>query len=246
MKNVNYKFQCLSAMIYNKMHHQTKLYTSNELIFNVMMQNNVNYSLFWSKLSELAQVSEERLRQVLITLSISTFTQNRLQTITFTQPQNLLKQSVFRQSSESSEMFKQQFIFNMKVVLSKSFKVIQFEHMTQEELCVFIKDNGILNITCFWKQLAELFLNKTTKQIRDYYNKAFQKVLYTQQLTVYDKANLHTLNQIWAEEPPAFIAKKFTLVSEESGYFPQNVIMYVVNLRNNARKQLSVQQDRNQ
>ncbi|CAL5977516.1 SANT/Myb_domain [Hexamita inflata] len=211
-----------------------------------MMQNNQNYSLFWTKLSELAQVSEEQLRQALIPLSISTFTQNRLQTISLAQPQNFLKQSVFRQSSESSEIFKQQFIFNMKVILSKQIKVVQFEHMTQEELCVFIKDNGIQNITCFWKQLAELFPNKTTKQIRDYYNKAFQKVLYTQQLTVYDKANLHALNQIWAEEPPAFIAKKFALVSEESGYFPQNVIMYVVNLRNNAKKMNSVKQDRNQ
>ncbi|CAL6099298.1 Hypothetical_protein [Hexamita inflata] len=208
-----------------------------------MMQKNLNYSLFWAQFSDLTQIPEEQLIKEFISLSINTIVKLNQTIIQYSNTLINFKQSVFRKSSQSSELFRQQFISNLKFSLYAQFNNIQFQKRSQQELCTFITENHLQENIEFWKEFTNMFPNKTTKQIRDYYNKAFQKVLYTQQLTVYDKANLHALNQIWAEEPPAFIAKKFALVSEESGYFPQNVIMYVVNLRNNARKQLS---DRNQ
>ncbi|CAL5977522.1 Hypothetical_protein [Hexamita inflata] len=238
-------FVALSTMIFNKINCQTISYAVSELVFNIMMQKNSNYSLFWAQFSDLTQIPEEQLIKEFISLSIKTIVK-RNQTIQYSNTLINFKQSVFRKSSQSSELFRQQFISNLKLSLYSQFNYIEFQNLSQQELCTFIKDNNVQENIEFWKEFTNMFPNKTTKQIRDYYNKAFQKVLYTQQLTVYDKANLHALNQIWAEEPPAFIAKKFALVSEESGYFPQNVIMYVVNLRNNAKKMNSVKQDRNQ
>ncbi|CAL5977818.1 Hypothetical_protein [Hexamita inflata] len=108
--------------------------------------------------------------------------------------------------------------------------------MNQEQLCIFIQENLIQEKQEFWRQLLEKFSNKTMKQIRDYFQKSFKKVVYKQMLSIYDKQNIQILNYIYNNQSPACIAKKFMMISEEDNYFPHNVLMYIINLRNKVQK----------
>ncbi|CAL5977404.1 Hypothetical_protein [Hexamita inflata] len=95
--------------------------------------------------------------------------------------------------------------------------------MSQVELYTFVKENEINRNKVVWKRLYELIPERSPKQIRDYYGKTLQKILYSQQLTVYDKMNIqeinNIMNQIWAEETHAYIVQKFMQISEKQGYF---------------------------
>ncbi|CAL5972382.1 Hypothetical_protein [Hexamita inflata] len=230
------KLLSLSQMIFNKIRSTCIVYSDSELVFNVMMLSNSQYSQFWNLLSEFSEFSEHRLISDFMHLSQNVFVLNgHIQH----EPSTKFKRSVLKRSAPKQEQFKQFFTENLKQVLSSVFKNYNFNQMTQAELCTFIKENEIEKNKTVWKQLRERIPNKNPKQIRDYYGKTFQKALFTQQLTNYDKANIQALNRIWAEETPAFIAKKFLQISEEDGYFQSNIIIYIANLRNNEKKALS-------
>ncbi|CAL6103898.1 Hypothetical_protein [Hexamita inflata] len=227
------KLLSLSQMIFNTIHSTCIVYTDSELVFNIMMLSNSQYSQFWNLLSEFSEFEEHRLINDFMYLSQNVFVFNgHIQH----EPQSKFKRSVLKRSAPKQEQFKQFFTENLKQVLSSVFKNYNFNQMTRVELCTFIKEQEIEKNKTVWKQLRERIPDKNPKQIRDYYNKTFQKALFTQQLTNYDKANIQALNRIWAQETPAFIAKKFLQISEEDGYFQSNIIIYIANLRNNEKK----------
>ncbi|CAL5994270.1 Hypothetical_protein [Hexamita inflata] len=215
------QFFALSAMVYNKLHGKTSMYSDFELVFNILMQQNEAYSSFWALLTEFTQLSKQTLLNLFVSFSVQLSEQK--------QEKQLFRNNTVRKSSDKAEQFRSLFTQNLKLVLKNHFGNT-FADFNNQELCVFIKENNVQNMREFWRELTELFEGKTSKQIRDYYGKAYQKVLYTQ-LSAYDKACLHAMSQSWAEQTPGFIAKKFQMIAEKKDYFQQNIIMYIVNIR---------------
>ncbi|CAL6040954.1 Hypothetical_protein [Hexamita inflata] len=217
------QFFALSAMVYNKLHGKTSVYSDIELVFSILMQQNEAYFSFWALLSEFTQLSKQALLNLFVSFSLQLNNKNQ------STPSQLFRNNTVRKSSDKAEHFRSLFTQNLKLVLKNHFGNT-FADFNHQELCVFIKENNVQNMREFWRELTELFEGKTSKQIRDYYGKAYQKVLYTQ-LSAYDKACLHAMSQSWAEQTPGFIAKKFQMIAERKDYFQQNIIMYIVNIR---------------
>ncbi|CAL6058090.1 Hypothetical_protein [Hexamita inflata] len=101
-----------------------------------------------------------------------------------------------------------------------------------QELCIqindYFKNSGQKDL---WKQLNEQIPTKTIKQLREYYQKSFQRVLYDNQIDVEDKETLRQLMEQMTDDSPTSIANSFCMVSKNQNYFKRNIVMYIINLK---------------
>ncbi|CAL6049064.1 Hypothetical_protein [Hexamita inflata] len=101
-----------------------------------------------------------------------------------------------------------------------------------QELCIqindYFKNSGQ---KYFWKQLNDQIPNKTSKQLREYYQKSFQRVLYDNSIDVEDKETLRQLIEQMPNDTPTSIANAFCEVSRNKNYFKRNIVMYIINLK---------------
>ncbi|CAL5972080.1 Hypothetical_protein [Hexamita inflata] len=105
---------------------------------------------------------------------------------------------------------------------------------SDQQLCetinTFMKSFGHVQ---FWKAIQQLIPDKTVKQLRDFYAKSFQKVLFETQMEEQDKLMLRKMVDL--EGSPSDIADKFLQLTGKN-YFQRNIIMYVINLRRRQQK----------
>ncbi|CAL6012587.1 Hypothetical_protein [Hexamita inflata] len=101
-----------------------------------------------------------------------------------------------------------------------------------QELCIqindYFKNSGQKDL---WKQLNEQIPTKTIKQLREYYQKSFQRVLYDNQIDVEDKETLRQLMEQMTDDSPTSIANSFCMISKNKNYFKRNIVMYIINLK---------------
>ncbi|CAL5992185.1 Hypothetical_protein [Hexamita inflata] len=135
-----------------------------------------------------------------------------------------------RTQSPSHVQFKQRFTQALKTVLSSYFSecTINFDDNTHLCQCVneYFNTNGQMD---FWVKMSKLITQKNERQLREYYQKSFQRCMYLESITEPDKALLCKLMEQMPESKPAAIADQFTKIVGTEKYFKRNVVMYVVN-----------------
>ncbi|CAL6032692.1 SANT/Myb_domain [Hexamita inflata] len=99
---------------------------------------------------------------------------------------------------------------------------------TQVDCC--IQEHGQKR---FWKSMQQIMPNKTVKQLRDYYSRSFQQVLYNCQISFEDKQILRKLIEIHPDERPTDIANIFMerFSGEERNYSHRNIVVYIINCK---------------
>ncbi|CAL5978102.1 Hypothetical_protein [Hexamita inflata] len=139
----------------------------------------------------------------------------------------VFKQVAVRVKQQPYSEFQNKFEIAVKNVLSNR---IQHElEVDSAQLCILLNEYLLNNNqTQFWKEVQELVQEKSAQQLRDYYQKSFQRVMYEGALSVHDKIILCKLIDEMNVKP-AQIADKFMEVVGKDKYFKRNIIMYIVN-----------------
>ncbi|CAL5971968.1 Hypothetical_protein [Hexamita inflata] len=83
----------------------------------------------------------------------------------------------------------------------------------------------------FWLQVQELIPDKTVKQLREYYSKSFQRILFCKSIDCQDKLLLRGLVNQLGDKKPSEIAHRFQELAANKNYFQRNIIMYIINLK---------------
>ncbi|CAL6003222.1 Hypothetical_protein [Hexamita inflata] len=83
----------------------------------------------------------------------------------------------------------------------------------------------------FWQHLQTLIPHKTVKQLREYYQKSFMRVLYDNQIDVKDKEVLREMIDNQKDASPTEIAIQFLNVCQNKNYFQRNIVMYIINMK---------------
>ncbi|CAL6096364.1 Hypothetical_protein [Hexamita inflata] len=139
----------------------------------------------------------------------------------------VFKQVAVRVKQQPFSEFQTRFEIAVKNVLSNR---IQHElEVDSAQLCILLNEYLLNNNqTQFWKEVQEQVQEKSAQQLRDYYQKSFQRVMYEGALSVHDKIILCKLiDEMNAK--PAQIADKFMEMVGKDKYFKRNIIMYIVN-----------------
>ncbi|CAL6037670.1 Hypothetical_protein [Hexamita inflata] len=139
----------------------------------------------------------------------------------------VFKQVAVRVKQQPYSEFQTKFEIAVKNVLSNR---IQHElEVDSAQLCILLNEYLLNNNqTQFWKEVQELVQDKSAQQLRDYYQKSFQRVMYEGALSVHDKIILCKLIDEMNVKP-AQIADKFMEMVGKDKYFKRNIVMYIVN-----------------
>ncbi|CAL6092947.1 SANT/Myb_domain [Hexamita inflata] len=92
----------------------------------------------------------------------------------------------------------------------------------------FIDRHGQKDI---WFHVQKLIPSKTVKQLREYYQKSFQRVLYNNNFEAQDKELIRQLVEKYSDDSPTQITNKFMCMCSNKNYFKRNIVMYIVNLK---------------
>ncbi|CAL6113659.1 Hypothetical_protein [Hexamita inflata] len=124
-----------------------------------------------------------------------------------------------------------------KLYAEKLFQVLRSADNTavftdDRELCIQVNAHFTsLGQKTFWQHLQALIPHKTVKQLREYYQNSFLRVLYDNQIDVQDKELLREMIESQREASPTDIANQFLEVCANKNYFKRNIVMYVINLK---------------
>ncbi|CAL5971355.1 Hypothetical_protein [Hexamita inflata] len=94
----------------------------------------------------------------------------------------------------------------------------------------------LINKQIFWNQLQQMIPEKTGKQLREYYQKTFSRVMY-EDLT--DEDDRQLLIRIYQNDPnkrAALIANEFMQVCKHKNYFKRSITMTIINLKRKANQ----------
>ncbi|CAL6042368.1 Hypothetical_protein [Hexamita inflata] len=119
--------------------------------------------------------------------------------------------------------------------------LIEVLYLLQEKIS-FIQDNVQLckavnehfttsrnNQQEFWIQVSNKISGKSSKQLRDYYQKSFIRCMFQECLSSQDKVILCNLIKQMEGQKPSMIVDRFFETVGTGKYFKRNVIMYIVN-----------------
>ncbi|CAL6071237.1 Hypothetical_protein [Hexamita inflata] len=102
-------------------------------------------------------------------------------------------------------------------------------NMNAPQICLqlnsFFKTN---NQKQFWTKMQQIIPSRTDVQLREYYQKQYQKCLYNDKITDIDKNSLKQLIIQMHECPPAEIANEFLDQVGVQKYFKRRIIMFIV------------------
>ncbi|CAL5992191.1 Hypothetical_protein [Hexamita inflata] len=144
-------------------------------------------------------------------------------------PTHKFKFTQHRTQPEQQVLFNNQFSEALKTVLQNILNInVQFT--SNAHLCQCVNDYfSTKGQADFWVKMSKLITQKNERQLREYYQKSFQRCMYLESITEPDKALLCKLIDQMPESKPAAIADQFTKIVGTEKYFKRNVVMYVVN-----------------
>ncbi|CAL5991172.1 Hypothetical_protein [Hexamita inflata] len=141
-----------------------------------------------------------------------------------------VRQTYHRDIKPEYQQFQKLFSEKLFQVLQSSDKSAQVTD--DRDLCLKVNQHLINHRQkFFWHHLQTLIPHKTVKQLREYYQKSFTRVLYDSQIDVQDKEFLHQMIDKQMETSPTAIANQFLEVCCNKNYFKRNIVMYIINLR---------------
>ncbi|CAL6039087.1 Hypothetical_protein [Hexamita inflata] len=123
--------------------------------------------------------------------------------------------------------FKLMFSQALKTVLQSIFsQSVSFDG--DAHLCQYVNEHFKMNGQVdFWIKMKGIIPEKSERQLREYYQKSFQRCMYLECISEPDKEFLCNLIDKMQGQKPA--ADRFFSVVGTEKYFKRNVVMYVIN-----------------
>ncbi|CAL6079356.1 Hypothetical_protein [Hexamita inflata] len=202
-----------------------------------MLPDNAHSKLF-ARLSQLLEVEEETVHEqfnLLVLKYIATSFQ-------ISQNSNPSKIPVKRRSCYNLQENRPRTQSKQSIEFQNLFaecvqKVIRIEENDNKKLCQQIT-NHLQNCDGlkFWKEMHELIPDKSTVQLREYFQNSFKRFMHQEFINKEDKMVLKDLINEMKDKKPAEIADKFMEMTADRNYFKRNVLMYVVNVQSKLRQ----------
>ncbi|CAL5993719.1 Hypothetical_protein [Hexamita inflata] len=200
---------------------------ANKVIFELLMLSDEQYSTTLEKLQSTLQLSKINVQEVVMQLTLENMTSPSLESATSQYSKtfyNLLENRP-RTQSKTSIQFQTKFSTALQQILETSIT-------DNRELCILTNEYLQHNdYTEFWVAVHQLIPEKKPAQLRDYFQKSFQRFMYQEYITCEDKLILRDLIASMSSQKPAEIAGTFLDMFTEKNYFKRNVVMYIVNSR---------------
>ncbi|CAL5996307.1 Hypothetical_protein [Hexamita inflata] len=162
--------------------------------------------------------------------------ENQQITTSYLNPNNE-KQLIINQQDEIKQIkqtkpskFQQfQAIFTAALITVLNSHCENIRNMKAPQICLelnnFFKTN---NQKQFWTKMQQIIPSRTDVQLREYYQKQYQKCLYNDKITDIDKNSLKQLIIQMLECSPAEIANEFLDQVGVQKYFKRRIIMFIV------------------
>ncbi|CAL6096231.1 SANT/Myb_domain [Hexamita inflata] len=83
----------------------------------------------------------------------------------------------------------------------------------------------------FWSQISQLIITKTPVQLKEYFQKSFQKCLYTSTIDERDKTLLTQLMKVMPGSRPSEIADEFQKIVPNANYFKRSLVMFITHAK---------------
>ncbi|CAL5993623.1 Hypothetical_protein [Hexamita inflata] len=153
--------------------------------------------------------------------------------VTMKQTQYQFKQPYAHVKSAAAQDFQNRFSAALRSCVHKYLRTRVYDGADNRQLCQllndFFKSEGQAS---FWKSMAKYLPEKSERQLREYFQKSFQRCLYLECISEGDKILLCKLIAQMPQQKPSEVAERFLEEVGPEKYFKRNVIMYVVNRRN--------------
>ncbi|CAL5993627.1 Hypothetical_protein [Hexamita inflata] len=135
-----------------------------------------------------------------------------------TQPENLI---------HFKRIFSQALKTVLQTILNQS---VSFE--SDAHMCQYVNEHFKVNGQVdFWVKMNGIISEKSKRQLREYYQKSFQRCMYLECISEPDKELLCSLiDQMQDQKPSAVVGRFLSIIGTEK-YFKRNVVMYVINRR---------------
>ncbi|CAL5992383.1 Hypothetical_protein [Hexamita inflata] len=212
-----------------KLQLQKQLHTDpDQVTLQVMMLSDNLYRLCFANASLELNVSINSLHQTFQEIAMQELVQQAEQLQCQKPKETEIQRPIYSISKRYTD-FQSLFEKSIKHVLL-SYGVGKCED--SQELCRQV--NICLQLTnkkSFWSQVQQLIPEKSDKQLREYFQKSFQRVMY-QDLT--DEDDKRLLKQLFLRDPDkraAAIAEQFLQVCKHQNYFKRSIVMYIINLK---------------
>ncbi|CAL5972204.1 Hypothetical_protein [Hexamita inflata] len=194
----------------------------------VMTLKNANYQQCFAEASSALNVDMLQLQQIYKEIVMNELVQHKsskkpepYQETILLDPSNL--------GVNERSTFKHVFEQTLKYVL---FQNTAQQNMTCEELCqrvdLHLKNS---NRKYFWSRVQQLIPFKTEKQLREYYQKSFQRAMYTQFNDEEDKQLLKNMLEKEPNKRASMLADEFLGVCKCKTYFKRSIVMFIINLQ---------------
>ncbi|CAL5992397.1 Hypothetical_protein [Hexamita inflata] len=193
-----------------------------------MTLKNANYQQCFAEASQALNVDILQLQQIFKEIVMNELVQNK--SVEKPEPQQetiLLDPSNLGVNERST--FKHIFEQTLKCVLFQN--TTQY-NMTCEELCQRV-DSHLQNSNRkqFWSNMQQLIPFKTEKQLREYYQKSFQRAMFTEFNDEEDKQLLKNMLDKEPNKRASVLADEFIRICKCKTYFKRSIVMFIINLK---------------
>ncbi|CAL6012225.1 Hypothetical_protein [Hexamita inflata] len=206
-----------------------------QVAYQVMMLPDTQYNMRFAQLSLDMNVDVNTLKQQFVEVAMTQLVNKQTRYLPEADSQENAGRKKVRQTYHRA--IKQEYQQFQKLYAEKLFQVLRSADNTavftdDRELCSQVNEHlASHGQKTFWSSLQVLVPSKTVKQLREYYQKSFLRVLYDSQIDVQDKELLREMIESQREANPTDIANQFLEVCANKNYFKRNIVMYVINLK---------------
>ncbi|CAL6025562.1 Hypothetical_protein [Hexamita inflata] len=203
--------------------------------YNVMMLPDNQYDIAFAQISMELNVDVNTLKQQFVEVAMTQLMNKQTSHHPETDSQEnaakkKVRQTYHRDIKPEYQQFQKLYTEKLFLVLHSVDSSAVFTN--DRELCIqvnaYFTSFGQKN---FWQRLQTLIPQKSIKQLREYYQKSFMRVLYDNQIDVQDKELLREMIANQKTVSPTDIAIQFLDVCQNKNYFQRNIVMYVINMR---------------
>ncbi|CAL6049062.1 Hypothetical_protein [Hexamita inflata] len=130
----------------------------------------------------------------------------------------------------STAQKKERFSDACKIALKQFIPIVQAED--SKDLCIQI-DQYLLTHEqrTFWAKVQSMIPEKTITQVKEYYQKCFQRSKYNETISEEDKIALKELSDQMKDFKPAQVADHFLASQKNQKYFKRTLVMFIVYFR---------------
>ncbi|CAL6010978.1 Hypothetical_protein [Hexamita inflata] len=219
MQNEQELVNCLSKLL------QIKNSAKHVSFYVLMLPDHLHTRLF-TEVALLLESTEIIVRDQFRLLTLKYFVNNSLCYLT----ENInttynLTENCPRTQSKESILFQNKFANCLQQTLNIN---TSDNKILCQNVLHYFNDNGSKQ---FWRKMGELIPEKTTVQLREYFQNSFRRFMHQEYLNKEDKVILLELIKQMKDKKPAQIADEFMDTVKDRNYFKRNVVMYIINMK---------------